>query len=387
MRTALTWALAGLLGLSVRQFASAAGSVREPITPDRLPVSASTTLGASNRFGIKVTGNTFTDLSGNVLQLQGEAVSGLGISYAPSMWDGYNNTSVSTWVSIRNAWQMNIIRLDMNEYNWRVNAKSSGRTPYQTIVINTVNNITLAGMYVIIDLHWAAPNAYNGSLSGHNAAGYADGQPGYLDADNAIGFWSSIATTFKTNPAVLFELFNEPFADSTGSAWDSTRLGLLLNGGSYTFHDQAMGQGSPVNTDITFTVAGHQQLVDAIRNAGATNVILYSCPNWDNNPSQSLSVKPNDSLNQLGATVHYAGGSNADYNNILNAGIPIVLTEYYTLADRGGYSWAQANHIGYVMWGPNNWSSAANLGFLITQSPWSFNSNGQGSNTAQAWPL
>jgi hypothetical protein len=39
MRTALIWALAGLLGLSVEKIASA-GSVREPAAPDRLQVSA-----------------------------------------------------------------------------------------------------------------------------------------------------------------------------------------------------------------------------------------------------------------------------------------------------------------------------------------------------------
>jgi len=42
-------------------------------------------------------------------------------------------------------------------------------------------------------------------------------------------------------------------------------------------------------------------------------------------------VKPTDPLNQLGATVHYANGNNADYTNILNAGIPILMTEFYTL--------------------------------------------------------
>lgn len=361
--TTLMWALALLLGLNVESIASA-GS-----------------LSPSGGFGIKVVGNKLTDLYGNVLQLQGENVTGLS-EREPSMWNGFYNTTVSTWISIKNAWHMNVIRLPVNEYDWRHNTSSAGGRSYQIIVETTVANIIASGMYVIIDLHWAAPNGYTSSACG-SAPGCADGQPGYLNTDNSPDFWTSVASTFKNNPAVMFELFNEPFADDP-SRWDSTRLGLLLNGGTFIFWDQAHGKGDPVRTSVSFGVAGHQQLVKAIRATGATNVILYSCPGWDSMPSQSLAVKPADPLNQLGATVHYAKGSNADYASILNAGIPIVITEFYTLADRGGYGWAQSNKIGYVMWGANNWSSKSDLSGLITNSPWSYNeSNG---NRAAAWP-
>jgi hypothetical protein len=349
------------------------------VTP-ACPASTSSTAGAasatapppaSSGFGIKVVGNTFTDLSGNVLQLQGENVTALEINDT-SMWDAYYGTNLSTWQSIASTWQMNIIRLPLNEWAWRTNATSAGGQPYQTIVATAVANITAAHMYVILDLHWATPNSYDN--------GVADGQPGYLDADNSVNFWTSVATAYKNNPAVMFELFNEPYADDSGS-WDSTRLNLLKSGGTFTFYNQASGKGNPVDTGVSFQVAGHQQLVTAIRNTGATNVILYSCPVWNSVPAQSLDVKPTDPLNQLGATVHYANGSNADYTNILNAGIPIVMTEFYTLAGRGGYAWAQSNHIGYVMWGANNWNSSADLSSLINNAPWSYNS------ASVAWPL
>jgi hypothetical protein len=333
--------------------------------------SSSSSSGASSSFGIKVVGNTFTDLSGNVLQLQGENVTALEINDT-SMWNAYYGTNLTTWQTIASTWSMNIIRLPLNEWAWRTNATSSGGTPYQTIVATAVANITAAHMYVILDLHWATPNGYNN--------GVADGQPGYLDADNSVNFWTSVATAYKNNPAVMFELFNEPYADDSGS-WDSTRLNLLKSGGTFTFYNQASGKGNPVDTGVSFQVAGHQQLVTAIRNTGATNVILYSCPVWNSEPSESLAVMPTDPLNQLGATVHYANGSNADYTNILNAGIPIVMTEFYTLAGRGGYAWAQSNHIGYVMWGANNWNSSADLSSLINNAPWSYNS------ASVAWPL
>jgi hypothetical protein len=326
-----------------------------------------------------VAGNTFTDLSGNVLQLQGENVTGLS-ERQPSMWDAFYNTSLTTWQTIASTWQMNIIRLPVNEYDWRTNGNSSSGKSYRTIIATTVANITAAGMYAILDLHWAAPNAYaNASECGSGVAGCAAGQPGYLNADNSVNFWSQVATAYKHNPAVMFELFNEPYADDSGS-WNSAQLDLLLNGGTSILYMQISGKGSTVNTGVSYQVAGHQQLVNAIRATGATKVILYSCPRWDSALSQSLAVMPTDPLNQLGATVHYANGTHADYNNILNAGIPIVMTEFYTLASRGGYSWAQSNHIGYVMWGANNWNSNSDLSSLINNVPWSYNSQ------SVAWP-
>ena len=324
---------------------------------------------ASSGFGIKVSGSTFTDLSGNVLQLQGENVSGLEIN-STSTWDAYSGTNLSTWQTLASTWQMNVIRLPLNEWAWRTNATSASGKPYQSIVATAVANITAAHMYVILDLHWATPNSYNN--------GVADGQPGYLNADNSVNFWSSVASAYKNNPAVMFELFNEPYGDN--QSFDATRLNLLKSGGTATFYNQVGGKGGPVDSGVSFQVAGHQQLVTAIRNAGASNIILYSCPGWDSALSQSLAVKPTDPLNQLAATVHYANGSNADYTNILDAGIPILMTEFYTLAGRGGYAWAQSNHIGYVMWGANNWSANADLSSLINNAPWSYNS------ASVAWP-
>ena len=368
-RTVLT-SLAFCFALSSGAALSSAASGATPAPPPQICLNGKCvmTQPVSSGLGIKVAGNTFTDLSGNVLQLQGENVSGL--EGPSSMWDGFYGTNLTTWQTVASTWQTNIIRLPLNESSWRTNASSAGGKPYQTIVATAVANITAAHMYVILDLHWAAPNNYNN--------GVADGQPGYLDADNSVNFWSSVATAFKSNPAVIFELFNEPYADDSGS-WDSTRLNLLKSGGTFTFYNQISGQGSPVDTGVSYQVAGHQQLVTAIRNTGATNVILYSCPGWDNAFSQSLDVEPTDPLNQLAATVHYPG-STAGFSSVLNAGLPILITEFYTLSGIGGYSYPQSNKIGYLMWGGNNWSSNSNLSSLINNAPWSYNS------ASVAWP-
>lgn len=382
--------LAFCLGLSTAAALSNAAWSATPAAPPQVCLNGKcvATQAGSSGFGIKVVGNTFTDLSGNVLQLQGTNISGLEISYSSGMWDGYNNTTQAQWVAIKNAWTMNVIRLPFNEWAWRTNALSAAGVAYQTIVKNTVANITAAGMYCILDLHWAAPNVYTGNLTGNNSPGYADGQQGYLNMDNSPSTWASVANAFKNNPAVLFEMFNEPIADGANTTWPSNELQILKDnsaGATFTFYDAPTG-GNFQSTGKTFTPAGHQQIVNAIRGTGATNVILWSTTNWDNNMSQSLSVRPTDRLSpsQLGATIHYAGGNAGDYQNVLNAGYPILMTEFYQPNISGsspsGYAYLQKYKIGYVMWGANNWSWNSDLSGLIKSSPWSY--NGQ----SVAWP-
>jgi hypothetical protein len=325
----------------------------------------------SSSFGIKIVGDTFTDLSGNVLQLQGMDISGLEVT-SPSMWNAFYNTTQAQWTSIKNAWNINIIRIPLNEGAWNQNISSSG-IPYQTIVQTLVTRATATGLYVILDLHTGCPNVL---ING----GYANLQSGFPDMDNSPAFWTSVATIFKVIPAVMFELFNEPFATDSGT-WTSQQLQILKDNSAQATSDlwTLEGSGPSINQNLTFVPAGYQQLLNAARNAGATNVCLVGCPVFSNQFTNSLAVRPTDPLNQLGAVVHYPG-STAGFSAVLAKPSPIMITEFYTLAGIGGYSYAQSNKIGYSMWGANNYGSASNLSFLSTQAPWSFNS------ASVAWP-
>jgi hypothetical protein len=69
-------------------------------------------------------------------------------------------------------------------------------------------------------------------------------------------FWSEVATEYRDDPHVLFELFNEPH----GISWD-----LWLNGGT-------MANGSVVH--------GMQEMYNVVRAAGATNLVLVGGLNW-----------------------------------------------------------------------------------------------------------
>ncbi|MFI4869022.1 MAG: Calx-beta domain-containing protein, partial [Steroidobacterales bacterium] len=136
----------------------------------------------STGFGIKASGSQLVStLDGSTIHLVGSAVSGLEGSAGNSqrVWEGFPATTVATWQTIKTTWNINVIRLPMNSADWLnlvchdagsgnagklYHANGDGTyTPdpnhvYQGYVEQTVANITAAGMYVLLDLHWDAPN-------------------------------------------------------------------------------------------------------------------------------------------------------------------------------------------------------------------------------------
>ena len=74
------------------------------------------------------------------------------------------------------------------------------------------------------------------------------------DADHAPAFWSSVARAFVADPAVIFDLYNEPNSIS----WPCWLHGCVLPEGWRT--------------------AGMQTLVDAVRSTGAEQPIIAANP-------------------------------------------------------------------------------------------------------------
>lgn len=185
------------------------------------------------------------DGSGKVVQLHGADRSGTEYSCLNgSFFDGPVD---QTAVSAMKAWNINAVRVPLNEDCWLgINGVASayGGAKYQTAISGWVDLLTQNGMVVILDLHWTAPGT---TLS--------NAQEPMADADHAPTFWSQVATMFKGNGTVIFDLFNEPFI----SDWD-----CWLKGGTCA-HD---------NNGASFTSAGMATLLKAVRTAGAENVVL-----------------------------------------------------------------------------------------------------------------
>jgi endoglucanase len=352
-----------------------------------LVVSATTGGAPPPTHGIKVVGNTLATLNGTVLILKGVNCAGAEVQSNTGAWSG---TSVATWTALTAQYDVNCVRIPLNETYWNTNAGST----YQSGIVTGVQNIIAAGLYPILDLHWSACTEF----------GAANGQANLVSQDTGVQFWTSVAATFKNYPAVMFEMHNEPYGNSVGDT-SGTYQGYLKNGSGSTlipFVNSQGGQFNNVTASGTFKAAGHQGCLNAIRGTGATNVCLYGVLVLNSAFSESNSIRPSDTtpptgfsgpwVPQLAATVHYANGSASDYANVLNAGYPIVITEFYTSGNlsAGGYTgqaYLEHNNISSVEWtpafSPNDayvsgglGSVKSNFNGMLSLAPW----NTQGSN-------
>jgi endoglucanase len=355
---------------------------------------------SSSSLAISVSGNNLVDAQGNTVQLRGVNVSGLEsvavFGWSPSNpWGGSTGTPTPDWDTIK-SWGSNVVRLPLNEASWLgltcvdvggigqtvtngvktqnkpgTTVKADPGSNYQATVINSVAGAAAAGLYVILDLHLAAPG--NDCPTMQNAM---------ADADHSIAFWTSVATTFKSSPSVIFELFNEPFLDMTPTLVDTTPLLDLLNGGGTLNAYAAQTPTNPWYTMVKYTwkTAGMQQMLNAVRATGATNVVLTSALSYAGATFDWLESKPTDPARQLGAVWHaYPESEYPRQVNCVNlpgcsavvmgaavaikaAGYPVVITEY---GDTIGGStapfasvllpFADANGISYLGWAWDTW--------------------------------
>jgi hypothetical protein len=135
------------------------------------------------------------------------------------------------------------------------------------------------GIYAILDLQWTAP----GNLP-------ADGSREVPD-DHSPAFWTSVATTFLDNPAVLFDAFNEP----NTVPWSCWR------DGGCQVPDGREGDTDPSQT---YTAVGMQAIVDAIRATGASQPILLAGVAHANDLSGWLANMPSDPDGHLAASFY-----------------------------------------------------------------------------------
>jgi len=122
------------------------------------------------------------------------------------------------------------------------------------------------------------------------------------NADHSIAFWTSVANTYKSNSNVMFELYNEPFFYALVSPTDEWKA--LMNGATLSYFPATSGTSNYKNINGNWTSVGMQQMLDAIRATGATNVVLIGGTEFGNNLSGWLANTPSDQLNQIVAEWH-----------------------------------------------------------------------------------
>ena len=132
----------------------------------------------------------------------------------------FDGPSDQASITAMKTWGVNAVRVPLNEACWNgesyVNAAYAG-TNYINAIKAYVSLLNSNGMVAILDLHWTDGD-YTGTPRQLLLGPRRFCQKPMPDAAQAIPFWTSVASTFKGNNAVIFDLFNEPYpsrADTT----------------------------------------------------------------------------------------------------------------------------------------------------------------------------
>ncbi len=151
---------------------------------------------------VRVVGNRLVSQAGRTVRLIGVDASGTSYSCVESRYFSWD-PSTATEAGAIASWGADVVRVPLNEDCWLgINGAPLDYPAaiYREDVIQWVQAINDAGMVAILDLHLSAPGST-----------LADEQWPMADADHSITFWSQVASTFRDDPSVIFDLFNEPF--------------------------------------------------------------------------------------------------------------------------------------------------------------------------------
>lgn len=304
---------------------------------------------------LHVSGNKLVNARGERVVLHGvdrsgteyECVQGRGIFSGPA-----SQASVTAMKS----WRINAVRVPLNEACWNgmpsVRAAYAGEN-YRSAIEAYVKLLNANGVVVILDLHWT-DGLYTGKSAGCFSANALCQKP-MPDFAGSVPFWSSVASVFKGNDAVIFDLFNEPYPDralpNEADAWKCWRNG-----------------GAACRPGIRYRVAGMQTLVSTVRATGARNVIMLGGLAYSNNLSQWLTHRPADPDHNLVASWHSYNFNSCSNKSCWTSQIAPVIRHVPLIASEIGENDCADDYINPLM----RWLDSESSGYLA----WSWNARG-----------
>jgi len=249
--------------------------------------AGATPLSLHGRLSVK--GTRLVDQYGRPFQIRGISTHGLG------WYPEYNNREA--YKTLRDDWNANCIRLAMytEEYNGYTRGNKEGMKQQ---VKNGIRYATELGMYVIVD--WHILN---------------DGNPQTHKAE-AKEFFAEMASTYRNNRNILYEICNEP----NGCSWGDIK--------SYA-----------------------EEVIPVIRQYDPNAVIIVGTPTWSQLGTAGHLYEPCEDpirgYSNLMYTFHFYA-SDSSHNQWLKDKIPTAISTYKTPVFVTEYGLSEANGNGNV---------------------------------------
>ena len=200
---------------------------------------------------LKVVGTRILDSEDRPVRLR-------GVNAASLEWtsNGEGHILQTVKVAIQD-WHVNVIRLPLSQDRWfgRTFGQKDGGQAYRELVQQVVQACATRQCYIILDLHWSDCNEWGSNIGQHS-----------MPDLNSVAFWKDFAPVYANNPAVIFDLYNEPHDVS----WD-----VWLKGGWIT---DKPNRWYRVAKD--YQCVGMQTMLDTVRDTGAKNVVIAGGLDW-----------------------------------------------------------------------------------------------------------
>ncbi|WP_109489431.1 glycoside hydrolase family 5 protein [Occallatibacter savannae] len=294
---------------------------------------------------LRTSGNRIINtITGAPLLLRG--INRSGLEYSDPDEQGFlSGASISRAeiYAITQQWRANIIRLPFNQ-DWVLNGRS-GRTAeeYQQALDQVIFWASMFGAYTLLDLQWLDAERIYGGNRNFVAP---------LPNPESITLWSTLARRYKDEPAVLYDLFNEP-------------------------HDRLPDDPYPLNKPDGTTYPASQarvtmnewqpwarKLTEAIRNENPDALIFIGGTNW----AYDLRGMPIDDLDNVVYSTHVYPNKGTDWDSVfgdLSESVPVFAGELGGVDTpeeldyvRRLLDYLQQKQIGFAAW---SWIDQPNL--------------------------
>lgn len=302
---------------------------------------------------LRVAGNRLVEAgSGRPVRLRGVSVPGTESACVRGT-GVFEGPADSLTVEAMRAWRVNAVRVPLNASCWLalpgVPAAYAGAA-YRESIAAWVALLERRGMVVILSLDWT------GTATTADAA-----QRPMPERATAPTFWTQVAQRFGDDERVLLDLYAAPWPN--GNRPDDEAWRCWRDGGTC---------GA-----VPYEAAGMQELVTAVRNTGATNVILVAGVQYGGGLTQWLARRPFDPRGNLAASWRIFDNFLCNRRSCWEswAGavareVPLVLAEF---GDAGGQTALPMGLVDFMDERDGHWLAA---GWRVSGAP---------SDLVQAW--